>query len=182
MKGEIFNILEDFVVENWGEEVFEEIYDNIHNNLITKEPFVGPGTYPDSDFMSMVNATVEKLGVPLDQAMHAFGKYCFPRLGAKMPGYVEGFDHPKDFLKTVGDVIHVEVKKVFKDANPPDFKYRDPAPDKLVMIYQSKRKFYDFLEGLLAGTADHFNTEISVKREIVATEPDEICEFELTFA
>ena len=42
MKGIIFNIAESFIVENHGEDVFDDIIANCQ--LETKEPYVGPGT------------------------------------------------------------------------------------------------------------------------------------------
>ena len=56
MKGVVFNMLEEFVVENAGEEVFEEILYTCE--FITVEPFVGPGTYPDEDLNELVSKTI----------------------------------------------------------------------------------------------------------------------------
>lgn len=181
MKGEIFNLFEEFIVKNWGADVFEDIYEAVHANLHTKEPFVGPGTYPDSDFLLIVSSATQKVGVPLHEAVHAFGKFCLPKLVSKMPQYVENHSHPKTFLLTIHDIIHVEVRKVFKDATPPDFTYRDPAPNKLVMIYNSKRKLYDFVEGLLDGVSEYFEVPITYTRTVTSTNGAEVCEFELTF-
>ncbi|MCB0317493.1 MAG: heme NO-binding domain-containing protein, partial [Bdellovibrionales bacterium] len=125
MKGEIFNLLEDFIVENWGVETFEKIYTEIHEKLATKEPFVGPGTYPDSDFIKMAGKAVEILGVSLSEAVNAFGKFCFPRLAAKMPNLITPDKHPKEILLILDSIIHVEVKKVYKDSEPPKFSYKD---------------------------------------------------------
>jgi hypothetical protein len=90
------------------------------------------------------------------------------------------FAHPKPFLLSIHDVIHVEVKKVFSGATPPDFTYEDPAEDQLVMIYHSKRKMYDFVEGIIQGAAKHFGVPITCERTIV--DPDQgVCRFHLTF-
>ena len=78
MKGVIFNYLEEFITENWGEEKYEEILGECP--LKTKEPFVGPGTYPDTDLLAIVSKTVEKLGITLPDALRSFGKFCFPKL------------------------------------------------------------------------------------------------------
>jgi len=180
MKGEIFNLFEAFVTETFGQEQFELIFEAVHGKLSTQEPFVGPGTYPDTDFFAVVGEAISQLGVSLEEAAHAFGKYCFPKLAAKMPQYVEAHTHPKEFLLTLHDVIHVEVKKVFKDAAPPDFTYEEPSADKLIMIYRSKRKLYSFAEGLFEGVSNHFQVPIDVRRNIVSEENGE-CRFELTF-
>ena len=181
MKGEIFNLLEVFIVENWGQETFEEIFEEVHAKLATKEPFVGPGTYPDSDLFAIAGSAAAKLNISLPEALRAFGKFCFPKLALKVPQFVSPFHHPKDFLLTLHNVIHVEVKKLYKDAEPPNFFYRDPAPSQLVMIYDSRRKLYDFVEGLLDGVSDYFKVPIQVRRTPVMQDGKEMCEFLLTF-
>lgn len=182
MKGEIFNLLEKFISKGWGEASYEDIYDIASSKLVTKEPFVGPGTYPDCDFTTLLETTVRKLSVSLPTAARAFGKFCYPHLAARVPDIIETFAHPKDLLMRIDDLIHVEVKKVFRDARPPRFSYRDVATDKLIMIYESPRRFYDFFEGLIEGVADEYRIKIDVKRKVVVTEGSEKCEFELTFS
>ena len=114
MKGIVFNLLEDFIIDGWGEEAYDEIISLCP--LRTKEPFIGPGTYEDADLLAIVGKAAETLSVSVPEAVHAFGKYCFPKLASKYPMFLEGHKHPKTFLKTIDDVIHVEVKKLFKDA------------------------------------------------------------------
>ena len=61
MKGIIFNIAESFIVENHGEDVFDDIIANCQ--LETKEPYVGPGTYSDNDMLEILRVATDKLGV-----------------------------------------------------------------------------------------------------------------------
>ena len=181
MKGEIFNLLEDFVVEKWGRDKFEEIFAATHSQLQTKGPFVGPGTYPDSDFMLLVSRSVESFGVDLPVAIKAFGHYCFPRLAQKVAKQMNEYSHAKDFLKDLHRIIHVEVRKIYRDAETPHFTFQDPAPNKLIMIYHSKRKLYDFVEGLLDGVSDYFKIPISYTRRPFVENGKELCEFAVTF-
>ncbi|MCB0331163.1 MAG: heme NO-binding domain-containing protein [Bdellovibrionales bacterium] len=180
MKGEIFNLFECFISESFGDETFESILDSAQPELSTQEPFIGPGTYPDQDFFSIVKAAINHTGLPLEKAAFLFGKYCFPHLGRKIPGYLNQFSHPKDFLLTLDKVIHVEVRKVFKNAEPPEFSYEDPGPNELIMIYRSKRKLYAFAEGLIQGVAEHFQTSITIQRTIIDMEEGQ-CIFHLKF-
>ena len=123
MKGVIFGVLESFVVDNFGEEVFEEIYENA--NLQTKEPFLGPGTYPDEDFLELVGQICKKLGIDVPTAAKKFGEYSFAKLIAIEPKFIAGQTDPLEFLKTVEDIIHVEVRKLYPEAVLPKFEYSD---------------------------------------------------------
>lgn len=162
MKGVIFNLLEEFAVETFGAEFYEEILDEV--DLITTEPFVGPGTYPDEDLLAIVAALVRKADMPLPQAVRTFGHWLFPRLAERVPPEMLQHDSAKSFLQTVHDIIHVEVRKLYAEAQPPDFTYEDPGPDRLIIRYRSRRRMFDLMDGLLAGVADHYGTTIDFER------------------
>lgn len=176
MKGVIFKFFEDFVVENFGDDVYDDILDS--TELETKEPFVGPGTYPDGDLIGMVVSASGMLGISVDVAVKTFGKWMFSKLAAMTPQFVDNHTHPKDFLMTVEDVIHVEVNKLYKHAETPGFEYEDLGADKLLIIYSSKRKMFSLMEGLVEGVGDYFNYNIGQEFE----EKDDKGYFTLTFS
>lgn len=180
MKGIIFNLLEKFITQNWGEEQYDEILGEC--SLQTKEPFVGPGTYPDEDLVAIVTKAVEKLAVPLPDALRAFGKFCFPELAKRYPVFVTPYRHPKPFLQTVDSIIHVEVKKLYEDAKLPRFYYDDPAPDRLVIVYESERRMCQVMEGLIEGVAEFYHSPIQYKQTRCMLKGEEVCEFALRFA
>jgi hypothetical protein len=179
MKGVIFNLLEEFIIEIADEDTYEEILDGV--TLVTREPFVGPGTYPDEDLVALVTKTVERLGMPAPAALRAFGKWIFPKLAAMVPPELTDFDHPKEFLKTVDRIIHVEVQKLYEHAAPPKFYYEDPGPDSLIMRYHSERKMYDLMDGLLEGVAEHYKVPIQYERAETEWNGKQVCEYQLTF-
>lgn len=180
MKGIVFNLLEQFITEKMGGEKYEEILAGCP--LKTREPFVGPGSYPDEDLMALVNMTVEKMGVELPEALRAFGRFCVPKLAERFPIFMSPHNHPKPFLKTVGSVIHVEIKKLYPDAEPPSLTYDDPAPGQLIIRYKSKRRLCRFMEGLIDGVADYYDSPIRYRQNGCMLEGGGACEFELTFS
>lgn len=179
MKGIIFSLFEQFITETFGDETYEEILTACP--LKTKEPFIGPGSYPDEDLFSLVSRAVEISGMALPDALRAFGRFCVPKLADKFPDLVKPYSSPKELLMKVDSIIHVEVKKLYKDAETPEFIYEDPAPDRLIMQYKSGRKLCYFMEGLIDGVADVFRSPITHRQRHCMLEGGELCEFELTF-
>ena len=180
MKGLVFNLLEDFIVEGWGEEAYEEIFAECP--LKTKEPFVGPGTYPDSDLVTIAQVGAAKLGVTLDEALVAFGKFSFPRLAAKVPKIMRYQRDAKRFLMSIDSVIHVEVRKLFPEAVTPRFTCVDVGEDRLEIRYESDRGLCRFMEGLLLGVAEHFETDIAFEQTACLHRGADHCHFALRFA
>ncbi len=179
MKGVVFNLLEAYIEENLGEGKYEEILEECI--LKTKEAFVGPGTYPDEDLMAIVAETIKMAGIPLPEALRSFGRFCFHKLSEKNPGFVNPYTHPKPFLKSVESIVHVEVKKLYEDANPPGFTYIDPASDRLIIQYRSGRMLCRFMEGLIDGVAGYYQSPIKYEQRTCMLEGGEVCEFNLTF-
>lgn len=180
MKGVVFNIFEAFVCEGWGEEAYETLLDAcpLHTRSGT---FIGPETYDDADMVLLVNTACEHFGVTGPNAMRTFGHFMLPELIGKYPSFVESHDNAKSFLQSVEDVIHVEVRKLFKGAVTPSFHYRDPAPDQLVIQYSSPRKMCHLMEGLLEGVGDHFDTIIHQRQTQCMHDGAATCDFNLKF-
>ncbi len=180
MKGIIFNILEDFVTENYNLETYEKLISQCQ--LKTKAAtFVGPGTYPDEDLLEIVSRASGMTQIPVPELVRAFGKFCFPKLAKRYPIFVKPHSDPKSFLKTVDSVIHVEVRKLYKDTELPDFKYSEPSPNELIMSYRSKRKLCPLIEGLIAGVGEYFNSPINLRQTQCLLNGAPSCDFHLSF-
>lgn len=179
MKGIIFNLFEEFLVENLGEDACEEILAS--TPMKTTEPFVGPGSYPDEDLMALVASTVKRMGVPADEALRAFGRFCIPPLARRFPGLMTPHSHPRDFLLTVDSFHSTEVNKLFDGARCPRFHYESPAPDRLVMRYESDRRLCALVDGLLDGVASHYGVPIRHVQTSCMLRGDPACTFDLAF-
>jgi Haem-NO-binding len=179
MKGVVFNLLEAFIAEGFGQEKYEEILGLCP--LATKEPFVGPGTYPDTDLFTIAGKAAEVLGVPLPDALRAFGKFCFPRLAAKVPTLVATHTSAESLLRSVEGVIHVEVRKLMPNAVTPSFAYAEATSGELVIEYRSARKLCWFMEGLLDGLALHFGERLEHRQIRCMHQGHSCCEFGLRF-
>lgn len=177
MKGVVFNLLESFICEGWGDDVYEEILAQCP--LHTQEPFVGPGTYPDADLVSIASATANHLGLSLPEALRAFGVYSLPHLVGSAPDLTRPLTTPEALLLAVDGVIHVEVRKLFPKAQPPQFTVRKNDDDSLHLEYRSDRKFCPFLEGLFDGLGDYFDHDIRAVKQVCMYDGADHCGYTL---
>lgn len=179
MKGIIFNLLEDFLKERLGEEKFEELFESC--SLKTREPFVGPGSYPDEDLLAIVDRAVEVTGMTKPEALRTFGRFCIGRLAWKYPPFFDRHHDAKAFFRTLNALHSLEVKKLYADAKPPEFVMEEPSPDRLIMRYVSERKLCPLVEGLIEGVAEHYRSLIRYRQSQCMLEGAPSCEFELAF-
>ena len=68
------------------------------------------------------------------------------------------------FLKTIDEVVHIEVRKLYPDAELPSFETVEAGPAHLQMTYRSPRCLGDFAEGLMEGCFAHFGENVSLTR------------------
>ena len=180
MKGVIFNLLENLIVAKFGDEILEEIYDEAQFS-VDAPPFVGSQTYPDSDLFAMVTLLSEKTNLPVDDLVYEFGKYMFPVLADKYPVFLDNVNSPLEFLKSVNDIIHVEVKKLFEEANPPTIKVEEINHNQAKLRYKSERKLCKLVEGLLDGVVDYFGQKISYTHQQCMKDGNHECILHIEF-
>lgn len=176
MKGIIFTEFNQLVEETWGLETWEKLLDEV--NPPSGGAYTSADTYPDAELFSLVGALSKTVNTPVPDLVRAFGAYLTPRLVRLYPVFVKN-KTAKQFLQSVHDIIHVEVKKLYPDAVLPMFRYEDPAPDRLVMLYRSDRKLCPLAEGLIEGTAKQFGVPIRLAHPRCLHKGDDHCRLEL---
>lgn len=175
MKGIVFTMLADMVVEKFGLEVWDQILEKSGEDGI----YVSSETYTDESLTALVVAAHEKSGIPVNDLVKVFGEYMFPLFYEKNPNFFTEGQTLKEFLLTVDQVIHVEVRKLHPGVNLPEFQYVDAADSELTMIYASPRKLCMLAEGLISGAAKHFNTEYTLDHATCMHDGAENCTFHL---
>lgn len=160
MKGQIFVILEHFIVDNYGRDAYEKFFEKVHTQLVTKEPFVGPGTYPDQDMLTLVGAVVNDFGIKLEDALEGFGRYAFSHLASGIPDIMSKFKDPLELLMSLESIVHTEVRKFYRDSSPPSFSAVRHSKGRITLTYKSGRQLFPLVIGLVRGCGDYFNRSL----------------------
>jgi hypothetical protein len=179
MKGIIFNLFEEFVVETFGAEAWEDILEaSPHDARAVR---VGPATYPDAHLFMIAEAACKKANLSLEVALRAFGKFLFFGLGRKYPSIVKQFPDAQSLLKGIDSVIHVEVNKLLPGSVTPTILCTDDGQGGLTLTYDSARRLCPLLEGLLDGLSEHSHQRIERTHDICQHKGAPRCELKLTF-
>jgi hypothetical protein len=177
MKGVVFNLLEQLVARDFGEETWDALLDTSGLDGV----FTSLGSYPDEQFMRLVSAASDALDMPADSVVTWFGRNAFPLFAARYPQLFEPHDSTRSFVLTLNDIIHPEVRKLYPGADVPEFDFaaRDGL---LVMGYRSPRKLCSFAEGLLLGAADHYGERLTIEQPSCMKRGDDQCTLEIEFS
>lgn len=179
MKGVIFTEFLEMVEQQFGWEVADDIIEQAA--LPSGGAYTAVGTYDHRELLQLVTHLSTRLDTPIPALMHAFGTYAFGRFVVGYPHFFDGVDSAFGLLENIEDYIHVEVRKLYPEAELPRFNCERPAPHVLIMEYRSQRPFADFAEGLMRGCIQHFEEDISITREPL-DDPQRHVRFTLTRA
>jgi len=162
MKGVVFTEFMELVESRMGLEMLDRIITEAR--LPNDGAYTSVGTYDHAELVRLVQALSNASGIGVPQLIHLFGEHLFQRFSLGYPALFADSHTSFDFLSRIDDVIHVEVRKLYPDAELPSLPCERPAADRLVMHYSSPRGFGDLAEGLIAGCIKHFGENIAVTR------------------
>lgn len=168
MKGIVFVELLAMAEAAVGEAAVDEVLDGL--DIASGGAYSGVGNYPCSELMAIVGALSARTGVPGEALQRQFGEWMLARFVAGYPAFFEGRRDALDMLEAIEGEVHVEVRKLYPDAELPRFETARDG-DALRMRYVSERPLVAFCEGLIRACAAHFGRGLQMEvTQVSATE------------
>ena len=168
MKGIVFNEFVSLVEAKFGDMVLDQVI--TEGAPESGGAFTTAGYYDHAELVAMVVALSKVTGVAAGDLVRAFGQHLFGKL-IRIPSMQHAeFASAYDFLARVDDVIHVEVVRLYPDAELPKLETRKTEDGGFELIYRSRRRLADLAHGMVEGCLAHYQSPA----KIVRTElPDE---------
>ena len=163
MKGLVFAEFIEMVENKFSPEIANQIIEA--SSLESGGVYTATGTYDHNELLQLVGQLSSTTGVSVSDLVRTFGSYLFGRIAVTYPHYFDGINSAFDFMKKLDDYIHVEVKKLYPDAELPRFSFEQPNPNSLVLSYSSTRPFADLAEGMIRGCIEHFKENIEIQKK-----------------
>lgn len=116
----------------------------------------------------MVQLVVElskRTQIPVSGLLKSYGNHLFGVFTSNYSHFFENVADAFQFFEQIDRYIHVEVQKLYPDAELPRFETERTGENTLVMIYESERKMSDLAEGLIESALKHYNENASVEKE-----------------
>lgn len=177
MKGIVFNLLEEVVCRQYGDDTWDRLLDAAGDDGV----YTSLGSYPDDKIFALIAVAATTLGQPPEDVLRWFGRQSMPLLAERYPSFFIGLSGTRPFLLTLNEIIHPEVRKLYPGAYVPHFDFDSRSPDVLLMGYHSERKLCALAHGFIEGAADHFGEEASAGQQLCMHRGDPKCLFEVRF-
>lgn len=163
MKGIIFTEFIEMVEDKFGFVVSDRIISN--SDLPSGGAYTAVGTYDFDEVVQLVTNLSKESGLDVPKLLFTFGDHLFGRFYCVYPHFFEGKNDSFEFLSNIEDYIHVEVKKLYPDAQLPTIGTTISADGReMTMRYNSQRKMGDLALGLINGCIRHFKQDIEVEK------------------
>ena len=178
MKGVIFNLLEDVVRRERGEDAWDALLERTG----LEGAFTSLGSYSDEQLTQLLAAASAEFGTSQEAVLRWFGRKAMPLLAERYPAFFRTQPTTREFLLTLNHIIHPEVRKLYPGADVPHFDFDSSTPDMLRIGYRSRRQLCALAHGFIEGAADMYHEQVTVHQARCMHRGDDKCVLEVAFA
>ncbi|WP_179318339.1 heme NO-binding domain-containing protein [Winogradskyella helgolandensis] len=163
MKGIVFTEFLDLVEEKFGLEMVDRIISS--SELESEGVYTSVGTYSFSEMLQLLQHLSENTGISIDNLLLVYAEHFFNVIENSYPGLLATYKDPIEMISSIENHIHVEVRKIYPDAELPTFEVIEKTENSLIMDYKSSRAMHHFGLGLMNKTFEHFNSTATIDLE-----------------
>ena len=178
MKGIVFTEFLEMVEGKFSPELADRIIERAE--LASDGVYTAVGTYDHVEMVKLVSCLSTETGIDTADLLRSFGAYMFERFYVLFPKYFEGIKSSFGFLEKIEDYIHVEVRKLYPEAELPSFQCNSSQPGSLRLTYRSTRPFATLAEGLIRGCVAHYRETADIEIEDLSNGAGTAARFHIT--
>lgn len=172
MKGIVFTDFLELVEEKFGLAMVDTIINQ--SELDSGGAYTSIGTYEFSEMLQLITNLSNNTSISVDDLLLAFSEHLFIALTKSHPDLVEHYKGPMELLASIENHIHVEVQKIYPDAQLPTFLITEQEGDRMVMIYKSNKALYMLGKGLMHETFKLYNQDAVIEFEKLKEDGTEV--------
>ena len=163
MKGIVFTEFLELVEDKFGLEMVDKIIED--SNLESNGIYTAVGTYNFSEMLQLLSNLSSNTGIKTDDLLLVYGEHFFSVLEQNYPDLLDKYNDPIELLSSIENHIHIEVRKIYPDAELPTFTVIEKTDDLLIMDYKSSRAMHHFGLGLMNKTFERFDSSAEIQLE-----------------
>ena len=163
MKGVVFTEFVEMVEDRFGLEAVDEML--AADGLPSGGVYAATGTYEHREMVTLLTRLSAQTGKSVPFLLKTYGEHLFGRFHMLFPTFFVAPRNAFEFLASINDTIHIEVRKLYPDAELPEFECDQIDARTMRMIYRSPRGLIDLAEGLITGCCRHYKEDVSITRD-----------------
>ncbi|WP_297802640.1 heme NO-binding domain-containing protein [uncultured Polaribacter sp.] len=172
MKGIVFTEFLDLVEDKFGLEMVDKII--YQSNLDSEGVYTAVGTYSFSEMLQLLSNLSRNTGISPDDLLLVYGEHFFSVIETSYPDLLATYNDPIEMLASIENHIHVEVLKIYPDAELPTFIVENKTENSITMVYKSSRAMHHFGLGLMNKTFEYFNSSATISLDKIKEDGSEV--------
>jgi hypothetical protein len=178
MKGVVFVELLSMADEAVGEKAVDALVSRCR--LASKGAYTSVGQYDCRELTLLVEALSSETSISQDELQRRFGHWMLRRFTESYGSFFEAKASAFEMLHSIEHEVHVEVRKLYSDAELPRFETSQPSPDTLILVYRSPRPLVHFCRGLIEACFSYYGEAVDLSVEDYSMPGASLAVFTLT--
>lgn len=137
-------------------------------------------TYDVRELLALVVELSRRTGVSVSEVVTEYGRHLFRFFARTRHPMFHGMSSCEELLSSIEDQIHVDVRKLYPDAELPSIRFDRISEHQSKVTYRSARPLADLAEGLIRESVVHFGDPVEVVRVDLDPKDGTAAEFFLT--
>ena len=147
-------------------------YEMVDKILMEVDPesggvYTAVGTYGHEEIVALVVSFAKHSNQEVGEVLRKFGHHLLKVFYKSYPEFFEPNPTAFDLFSSIDNYIHIEVAKLYPDAELPRFEINKKTSGEMVMTYTSERKMSDLALGLIEKTLEHYEEEANIQRDFL---------------
>lgn len=163
MKGIILSEFVEYIEEQLGEATAQKIIDD--SGVESDGAYSRVGMYDYQELIQLLTQAVAETETEADVLLEGFSDHLFKMFKRDYSVFFDGVGSAAEMLSQIDNHIHVEVKKLYPDAELPSFNYVHEG-NKLTLNYTSPRPLASVAQSLVGACIKYFGS----KEKLVSTQ------------
>ncbi|MEO1234636.1 MAG: heme NO-binding domain-containing protein [Myxococcota bacterium] len=160
MKGMVFREFLNLVESKFGEDTVDDVIEAAE--LASGGSYTSVGTYDHGEMVALVVELSKQVDLPVVDLLHAFARHLIAFFAESHPHFFAEAGDVFTFIENVHEHIHVEVRKLYPQAELPHLRAERLEPDGLDVRYRSARNFEDLAHGLMLAAGEYFGEPLDI--------------------
>lgn len=170
MKGIVFTDFFEFVEDGHGYEMVDQLLQDTGSHGV----YTAVGSYPFEEMLGLVVSFSQHSKTEVPDILYGFGKHLLKTFYTNYSFFFSQSKTAFDFLSSVDSYIHIEVAKLYPDAELPRFSIEQPSDNEMIMVYSSQRKLSHLALGLIEETFVYYKEKAKVEMQLMKEDGSEV--------
>lgn len=159
MKGLVFTEFFDMVENVFSADMVDTLINN--TNPPSKGAYTAVGSYDFDELKNMVAELSKQTGTNVEYLLTAFGKHLGAQFAHRYTRFFTAAGSTIGLLKQIDQHVHIEVRKLYPDAELPEFRFEE-NDNEFLLHYSSTRPLADLAYGLMLQTSQYYDEHFAI--------------------